>query len=160
MYGNHPHVMQGAERYTTKDGRNTYVAYSIGSLTSGLGSAAKLWRPRTSFVLFLEFEKRPAQSKLAQVAAVRYVPICEVWRPDHTRAMLPTERVPGNKCQKEEAWAKYLLGEEDAVKLDDLPVVTNRGPWTLVGTPPPTFRPTPGGGKDATAKRLRGPQQH
>ena len=37
IYGNHPHVMQGSEYYSTKDGRNTYVAYSIGSITSGLG---------------------------------------------------------------------------------------------------------------------------
>jgi len=127
IYGNHPHVMQGAEHYRTRDGRDTYVAYSIGSITSGLGSNPKWWKSRTSVVLFVEFEKyrpnRKSKRRTAQVVAVRYVPICEVrYTKERLRTMLPTSHALG-KCSREEAWAKVLLGEKDFATPEQLPLV-------------------------------------
>jgi poly-gamma-glutamate capsule biosynthesis protein CapA/YwtB (metallophosphatase superfamily) len=34
ILGHHPHVLQPIESYTTKDGRNTVIAYSLGNFTS------------------------------------------------------------------------------------------------------------------------------
>lgn len=37
IIGHHPHVLQPVELYTTRDGRQTFVAYSLGNLLSGQG---------------------------------------------------------------------------------------------------------------------------
>lgn len=37
IIGHHPHVLQPVERYDTKDGRHTFVAYSLGNFVSGQG---------------------------------------------------------------------------------------------------------------------------
>lgn len=37
LVGHHPHVLQPVERHTTKDGREAWIAYSLGNLESGQG---------------------------------------------------------------------------------------------------------------------------
>ena len=134
IYGNHPHVMQPAERFRTKDGRDTYVVYSIGSLTSGLGSH-KMWKARSSAVVFVEFEKARADRKYkkptGQVVAVRVVPICEVRIDGALHAMMPTAHASG-RCAQEESWAQLLL--KDVVGPESLPRV-QRGEVEVVADP-------------------------
>mmetsp|Transcript_12123 Transcript_12123/g.14152 ORF Transcript_12123/g.14152 Transcript_12123/m.14152 type:complete len:137 (+) Transcript_12123:244-654(+) len=126
----HPHVMQPAMHYKTKDGRNTYVTFSLGSLTSGLGS----WSPnqhklRVSAVALVQLTRKARidengnQKTWAEVAKVEYVPICEIWVDNNgtkVREMRATEDVPKNGCQKEESWAYHLLGSEDFRRIKDL----------------------------------------
>ena len=136
IIGNHPHVLQDAEFYTTKpDGRQTFVAYSLGSLTSGLGTPEWLFKRRASAVLFLELAKgsvdpRTGKKRTAHVVRVNYVPICEVSVPGSTkgriarREMRATSDVaPLNKCQKEERWARKLLGAAYMTRPEALPLL-------------------------------------
>jgi hypothetical protein len=141
VFGNHPHVMQSAEHYRTRDGRHTYVVYSIGSLTSGLGSSPRAWKRRTSAVVFTELEKYDPNKKYAnkkrkktgQVASVKYIPICEVRQTrEMGRTMMATTLIPGKKCSKEEDWARFLLGDQDYTTPEKLPFVTNREPVQLL----------------------------
>ncbi len=122
IIGNHPHVMQDAQHYTTKDGRKSYVAYSVGSLTSGLGSLPYYYKRRTSVVLFVELEKSFGAQKKAQVASIKYVPICEVKVESSKRKMFATAHTNG-KCKMEEDWAIRLLGREGFTHPNDLPLV-------------------------------------
>lgn len=58
IIGSHPHVLQPVEQYKTKDGRETFIAYSLGNFVSGQAGLQK----QSSAILFLEFEKNPRTS--------------------------------------------------------------------------------------------------
>ena len=138
VFGNHPHVMQNSFRHVTKDGRITYCIYSLGSLTSGLGSFdVKKFKQRTSAVVLVKLVRRDHQrnevnasaqmtkySNLAEVAAVEYHPICEIWTDfaEHKksgnkmkalRKMVATSLT--RKCYREASWAKRLLGVNETI---------------------------------------------
>lgn len=53
VMGSHPHVLQPVEQYKTKDGRETFIAYSLGNFVSG---QARMER-KASAIVFLDFEK-------------------------------------------------------------------------------------------------------
>jgi hypothetical protein len=69
IFGNHPHVTKPWEKIATRDGRETFVIYSIGNFVSAQSSLAK----QTSAVILLGLTKG-ADGK-AFVNGVRYVPL-------------------------------------------------------------------------------------
>ena len=68
VIGNHPHVVQPLEKYTTVDGRETLVAYSLGNFVS---HQQKLPR-RSTALLYVGLEKRDDG---VAVYGARYVPL-------------------------------------------------------------------------------------
>lgn len=40
VFSAHSHVVQDTTFYTTKDGRNTFISYSLGSFSAGMGFSA------------------------------------------------------------------------------------------------------------------------
>ena len=115
IIGNHAHVMQNARHYRTRDGRNAYVFYSLGSLTSGLGSHRIQFKRRASAVAFLEIGKKDGADAY-EVVEVKYTPICEIWVSQRLRQMVPTTNVASNGCKREENWAKKCLGSAAFVR--------------------------------------------
>lgn len=79
ILGHHPHVLQPLERYTTPDGRQALVAYSLGNFVSGY------WRPwgkhrlseQTSVILYVDVIKRDGHTTISDV---RYLPTVSVSR--------------------------------------------------------------------------------
>lgn len=68
VIGAHPHVLQPVEKYTTRDGRETLISYSLGNFVSYQGTP----KNRTSMILLLGFTKT-AQG--AVINGVRFVPL-------------------------------------------------------------------------------------
>jgi Bacterial capsule synthesis protein PGA_cap len=69
VLGGHPHVVQPWEKYTTADGREGFVIYSLGNFVSGQSGLAK----RSALVLYLGLTKGP-DGKVT-VNGVRHAPI-------------------------------------------------------------------------------------
>lgn len=69
VLGGHPHVVQPWEKYTTSDGREGFVIYSLGNFVSGQNGLAK----RSALVLYLGLTKG-ADGKVT-VNGVRHAPI-------------------------------------------------------------------------------------
>jgi hypothetical protein len=68
VIGTHPHVLEPFEIYKTSDGRETFIAYSLGNFISGQASLAR----STSVILLLALMPNP-QGKLS-LADVRFIP--------------------------------------------------------------------------------------
>jgi hypothetical protein len=68
VIGTHPHVLEPFETYKTSDGRDAFIAYSLGNFISGQSSLA-----RSSSVILLLALMPNAQEKL-NLADVRFVP--------------------------------------------------------------------------------------
>lgn len=69
VFGGHPHVVQGMEKLTTRDGREGFVIYSLGNFVSGQSGNAK----RSSLVLYLGLTK--GTDGKVTINGVRHVPI-------------------------------------------------------------------------------------
>lgn len=100
VIGSHPHVLQPIEKYVTKDGRETLIAYSLGNFVSYQGSANK----RASLILLITLEKTQSTA----IQQVRFVPLYMQNRQGlaklrltipnalskyHTQAILPKYRI-------------------------------------------------------------------
>lgn len=68
VIGTHPHVLEPFETYKTSDGRDAFIAYSLGNFISGQSSLA-----RSSSVILLLALMPNAQEKLS-LADLRFVP--------------------------------------------------------------------------------------
>ncbi len=68
VLGSHPHTLQPWEKYKTKDGRDTFIAYSLGNFVSNQGSL----KNRVSAIVFLGLTKTTLGSVV--INAVRYIP--------------------------------------------------------------------------------------
>jgi poly-gamma-glutamate synthesis protein (capsule biosynthesis protein) len=68
VIGTHPHVLEPFELYRTSDGRETFVAYSLGNFISGQSSLA-----RSSSAILLLALMPNAQGKLS-LADLRFIP--------------------------------------------------------------------------------------
>ncbi len=68
VVGSHPHVLQPWDKYVTKDGRETFIVYSLGNFVA----AQKDVERRASAVMYLGLTK-PGQGK-AVIAGVAYTP--------------------------------------------------------------------------------------
>jgi len=53
VIGNHPHVQQPMQKYTTRDGRETFIIYSLGNFVSDQGKV----RRRAAIILFVGLTK-------------------------------------------------------------------------------------------------------
>jgi poly-gamma-glutamate capsule biosynthesis protein CapA/YwtB (metallophosphatase superfamily) len=69
VVGTHPHVIQPLEKYRTRDGRETLIAYSLGNFVSNQIGLAR----RSSAILLLGLAPQP-NGKLA-MASVAWIPI-------------------------------------------------------------------------------------
>ncbi|WP_413289704.1 CapA family protein [Bdellovibrio sp. HCB337] len=68
VIGSHPHVLQPWEKYTTQDGRETLIAYSLGNFLAGQPSLEK----QTGAIVYLGLSKE-GQGK-AKIFGVGYTP--------------------------------------------------------------------------------------
>lgn len=59
VIGSHPHVLQPVEKYTTADGRETFIAYSLGNFVA----YQKDLRRKVSALIYLDFTKDPRSGK-------------------------------------------------------------------------------------------------
>ncbi len=75
VLGGHPHVVQPWERYTTHDGREGFVIYSLGNFVSGQSGTAK----RSSLILYVGLTKG-ADGKVT-VNGVRHLPLTMAAKP-------------------------------------------------------------------------------
>jgi poly-gamma-glutamate synthesis protein (capsule biosynthesis protein) len=88
IFGNHPHVTKPWEKIVTKDGRETFVIYSIGNFVSNQQALAK----RTSAIVYLGLTRAPG--KKAWVNGATYVPLYMFSRPYEVVASDRSSRVP------------------------------------------------------------------
>lgn len=86
ILGNHPHVTKPWEKIVTKDGRETFVIYSIGNFISAQVGVPK----QTSAVIYLGLSKRDGEK--AWVNGVRYLPLYMKRRPF---TVVPAAAFPG-----------------------------------------------------------------
>lgn len=68
VMGSHPHVLQPFEKYVTQDGRETFIAYSLGNFVAGQSGLAR----KTGAVAYLGLSK--TGHKKAQIFGVGYTP--------------------------------------------------------------------------------------
>lgn len=88
IFGNHPHVTKPWEKYETRDGRETFIAYSIGNFVSGQASLAK----KTSAIVYLGLTKNPGEK--AWINGVSYVPLYMLSSPWEVVAVDRSSRAP------------------------------------------------------------------
>ena len=69
VIGNHPHVLQPWERHVAADGREGFIAYSLGNFVSGQHELPR----RTSVILVLGLAQDAAGDLV--VSGARYVPL-------------------------------------------------------------------------------------
>lgn len=69
VIGTHPHVIQPVEKYVTKDGRETFIAYSLGNFVSN-----QIGLPRLSSAILLLALGPDGKGKL-QMASIGWIPL-------------------------------------------------------------------------------------
>lgn len=70
VIGSHPHVLQPFERHVTRDGRETFIAYSLGNFVSGQFRATTM---KLSVIVYLGLSRAPG--KRPWINGVSYIPI-------------------------------------------------------------------------------------
>lgn len=68
VIGSHPHVLQPMEKYVTKNGRSTFIMYSLGNFISFQGHPIK----QSTVILLLKLVKTPQQTF---INTVHYIPM-------------------------------------------------------------------------------------
>lgn len=102
IFGNHPHVIKPWEKITTKDGRETFVIYSIGNFASNQSSLAK----QSTAIVYLGLTKAPGQK--AWVNGATYVPLYMLRKRYEVVAVDRSDRAPREAAK---LVAKYLGSE-------------------------------------------------
>lgn len=69
VIGTHPHVVQPWEKYTTKSGREGFIAYSTGNFVAGQSPIEK----RTSLMVSLSLTAKPGEK--LEIRGVEFVPL-------------------------------------------------------------------------------------
>lgn len=69
VLGNHPHVVQPMEKYTTREGREGFVIYSLGNFVSGQSGLDK----QSSLILYVGLTK--AADGKTTINGVRHIPL-------------------------------------------------------------------------------------
>lgn len=111
VVGSHPHVVQKIENYTTVDGRNTVIAYSLGNFVSN-----QPWTPnKASMILYVKFGRGPNQK--VEVSKVSYIPLWTVRtiERDGTSKFRISPVWDTRKSEAEKIW-KDQLGDERRLK--------------------------------------------
>lgn len=68
VIGNHPHVQQPMQKYTTRDGRETFIIYSLGNFVSNQGKV----RRRAAIILFVGLTKNKKEETFLN--GVKFLP--------------------------------------------------------------------------------------
>lgn len=90
IIGSHPHVLQPIEKYQTRDGRETVIAYSLGNFVSG---QRRMIGQRLTTLLYVGFTKRNSGER-AFVNGVSYLPLWMETRPHTINALETTTQAP------------------------------------------------------------------
>lgn len=69
VVGSHPHVLQPWDKYITRDGRETWIVYSLGNFVAGQAGLAR----QTGAVAYLGLKKKNGSEK-SKIFAVGYTP--------------------------------------------------------------------------------------
>lgn len=69
VIGSHPHVLQPVQRYVTRDGRETFIAYSLGNFVS---NQFRLVSQKLSAIVYLGLSR--SAGKRAWINGVSYIP--------------------------------------------------------------------------------------
>lgn len=88
ILGSHPHVLEPWEKYTTTDGREAFVIYSLGNFVSGQAQLAR----RSTIMLYVGLTKTSSGVK---INGVSYVPMIMNTR-NGIRAVESIDRAGGN----------------------------------------------------------------
>jgi hypothetical protein len=108
VFGGHPHVVQPWEKYTTQDGREGFIIYSLGNFVSGQTGTAK----RSSLILYVGLTK--GSDGKVTVNGVRHMPLTMGTSP-YTANLATGESL---------ALTTRILGEANKLGKDE-PLVTN-----------------------------------
>jgi poly-gamma-glutamate synthesis protein (capsule biosynthesis protein) len=110
ILGSHPHVIQPFEKYITSDGRETFIAYSLGNFVCGL----KSFRLRAAFILYITLIKN---NKGVFIRDISYLPtISKLYIKDGNIVdikVIPIEQ--DEKAQKKLLYFENILGKETMV---------------------------------------------
>ena len=88
ILGSHPHVLQPWEKYKTRDGRETFVIYSLGNFVSGQAQLAR----RSTILLYVGLTRTTTG---VVINGVSYVPLIMNTR-DGVRAVESIDRAGGS----------------------------------------------------------------
>jgi poly-gamma-glutamate synthesis protein (capsule biosynthesis protein) len=110
VIGTHPHVLEPFETYRTSDGRETFVAYSLGNFISGQSSLAR----RTSVILLLALMP-DGKGKLA-MSDLRFIPTHVV--PEDGGYFVEAIDRAGRGLKSRELALQFLPAPADHARLD------------------------------------------
>lgn len=117
VIGSHPHVPQPWEKYTTKDGREGLILYSLGNFVSNQTSTAK----QSSLLLYVGLSKNKGKT---WVNGVRYIPLY-MSRSGHYEAIASNfVKTPDASEKASLKFIKNMYGDERIVKSDEK-IITN-----------------------------------
>lgn len=115
VVGSHPHVVQKMEDYTTKDGRNTLIAYSLGNFVSN-----QPWTPnKVSMMLLGKFKLNSVRQ--LEIEEIKYIPLWMVRSSEkdgtskfRIQTAFDFKKFPSDavKIWQEQLGEKYLLKSE------------------------------------------------
>lgn len=90
VIGSHPHVLQPWEKYTTADGREGFVIYSLGNFVSGQRNLPR----RSTLLLYLGLTR--GADGVTRIHGARYVPLHMTQRSDLSFELEAIDRVGGH----------------------------------------------------------------
>lgn len=111
VVASHPHVLQKWERYKAKDGRESFIIFSLGNFVSGMDELDE----RSTMLLYLGLTRRADNGKVI-INGARYVPMFMYWDKDR-RYVQDIER--GDAAPKASAHITDLLGSYNIYKSTD-----------------------------------------
>ena len=114
VLGAHPHVLQPWEKATSKDGRQAFVAFSLGNFAHHQRSLDR----RSSIILYLALRKDPKTNEVVP-AGVGYVPIHVRMEGDKQKFFVEaTDRVRP-KADEERAHVVAMFGAPNLLSPED-----------------------------------------
>lgn len=117
IIGSHPHVLQPWEKYTTADGREAFVIYSMGNFVSGQSQLAR----RSTLLLNLGLTR--GEDGKVFVNGVRFMPLCMTKSDSGVYEVKAVDRASGladSRALTLKMFDKWNLDEPDA-PLDTTP---------------------------------------
>lgn len=113
VIGNHVHNLQPWEQYTTPDGRETFVMYSLGNFVSTM---AKVEGHATA-LLYLGLKKRADTGKVV-LNGVRFLPLYMSSR-DGAHGVEALSRLPQSTQDLARPFIASFIGEDNFIDIDD-----------------------------------------
>jgi hypothetical protein len=118
VIGSHPHVLQPIQRYVTRDGRETFIAYSLGNFVS---NQFRMVSQKLSAIVYLGLSR--SSGKKAWINGVSYIPTYMERRPLPlgTNLLEVSSQAPRNEAH---AVLKELFDRTRELRASD-PISTN-----------------------------------